>query len=405
MQISQPFKRPFLFMIILFCGIPGTAYAQELYTMPEDIESRWVSFENLSGAKGQGGMENQGAKGHAFDKIPAGQSVNLVEINGSGSIRRIWLTFSDRSPEMLRSLRIDMYWEGSEKPAVSAPIGDFFGIGLGKRVPFENALFSDPEGRSFNCNIPMPFKESARITFTNESEKDLVAIYYDVNLLLETHGKDMLYFHTYWSRANPTTLAKDFEILPKVAGNGRFLGANIGVRTNKAYKQTWFGEGEVKIYLDGDADYPTLVGSGTEDYIGTSYGQGVFAHRYQGSPIANPETGEFAFYRYHIPDPIFFRQDLQVTIQQIGGAMKEVVKEFMANGAALKPVSIHNDEGFHKLMGLEDGVNLESPDLPDGWTNFYRQDDVSATAYFYLNKAASSLPELPAVADRVKDLN
>jgi hypothetical protein len=372
--------------------------------MPEDKESRWVSFENLSGAKGRGGMENQGAKGHAFDKIPAGQSINLVDINGSGSIRRIWLTFSDRSPEMLRSLRIDMYWDGSDKPAVSAPIGDFFGIGLGKRMPFENALFSDPEGRSFNCNIPMPFKESARITLTNESKKDLVAIYYDVNLLMETHGEDMLYFHTHWSRANPTTLAKDFEILPKVVGNGRFLGTNIGVRTNKAYKQTWFGEGEVKIYLEGDTDYPTLVGSGTEDYIGTSYGQGVFAHRYQGSPIANPETGEFAFYRYHIPDPIFFRQDIRVSIQQIGGAMKEVVKEFMAKGAALKPVSIHNDEGFHKLMSPEGEVNLESPDLPDGWTNFYRQDDVSATAYFYLNKAASRLPELPAVAERVKDL-
>jgi hypothetical protein len=391
-------------MIVLFCGIPGAAYAQELYMMPEDKESRWVSFENLNGAKGRGGMENQGAKGHAFDKIPAGQSINLVDINGSGSIRRIWLTFSDRSPEMLRSLRIDMYWDGSDKPAVSAPIGDFFGIGLGKRMPFENALFSDPEGRSFNCNIPMPFKESARITLTNESEKDLVAIFYDVNLLMETHGEDMLYFHTYWGRANPTTLTEDFEILPKVAGNGRFLGTNIGVRTNKAYKQTWFGEGEVKIYLEGDTDYPTLVGSGTEDYIGTSYGQGVFAHRYQGSPIANPETGEFAFYRYHIPDPIFFRQDIRVSIQQIGGAMKEVVKEFMAKGAALKPVSIHNDEGFHKLMSPEGEVNLESPDLPDGWTNFYRQDDVSATAYFYLNKAASRLPELPAVAERVKDL-
>lgn len=393
-----------LYILFILIGQANTLSAQDLYTMPDKKETKWVSFENLSGEKGQGGKENKGAKGHAFDKIGAGQTITLLDLNGSGSIRRIWLTFSDRSPQMLRSLKIEMFWEDNSKPAVSAPIGDFFGIGLGKRVPFESALFSDPEGRSFNCFIPMPFKKSARVTITNESEKDLVAIFYDINLLMEPHDDNMLYFHTYWSRENPTVSGEDFEILPAITGRGRFLGTNIGVITNEAYKQTWFGEGEVKIYLDGDGEFPSLVGSGTEDYIGTAYGQGAFAHKYQGSPVASTETGEFAFYRYHIPDPVFFHRNIRVSLQQIGGGMKEEVKELLADGAPLAPVSIHNDEGFHKLMDLPDRSGLESPELPDGWTNFYREDDVSATAYFYLDKPSSGLPALPPVGIRIKGL-
>ena len=136
------------------------------------------------------------AKGHPFDRIPAGESIELVNVKGRGVINRIWLTISDRSPEMLRSLKIEMFWDGKSQPAVSVPLGDFFGVGLGKRVAFESAFFSDPEGRSFNCIIPMPFKTGARITVTNESDKQLDAIFYDVNMVQKKHeGKDLLYFH------------------------------------------------------------------------------------------------------------------------------------------------------------------------------------------------------------------
>lgn len=391
-------------IVVLFLLFPLCLSGQEIYSMPTGSSSRWVSFENISGSKGEGGKENNGAKGHAFEKLRAGKSVNLVDIRGAGTIKRIWLTFSDRSPEMLRSLRIEMFWEGSDKPAVSAPVGDFFGIGIGKRLPFENALFSDPEGRSFNCIIPMPFKEQARITLTNESGKDLIALFYDVDLLMEPHGANMLYFHTYWSRANPTTLAEDFKILPEIEGKGRYLGTNIGILTNDKYPGSWFGEGEVKIYLDGDTEYPSLVGTGTEDYIGTAYGQGTFAHRYQGSPVASPETGEYAFYRYHIPDPVYFRKSILVSIQQIGGAMKDVVRDYLQNGAPLIPVSLANDQGFTMLFGQGHSKSLDDPELPDGWVNFYRRDDVSATAYFYMDKPSNELPPLPPSAVRSSGL-
>ncbi|MCF1192017.1 DUF2961 domain-containing protein [Mangrovimonas sp. AS39] len=396
-------KQSLLVLLVIISGSP-TLFSQELYQLPKNKHTKWVSFENISGDKGQGGIENKGAKGHAFDNIKAGTSVNLVNLEGSGTIKRIWLTFSDRSPEMLRSLKIEMFWDGSDKPAVSAPIGDFFGVGLGQRVPFESALFSDPEGRSFNCIIPMPFKTEAKISVTNESQKDLEAIFFDVDVLMEEHQEDVLYFHTYWSRDLHTKLAEDFKVLPKIKGSGRFLGTNIGVYTDPVYEDTWFGEGEVKIYLDGDKEYPSLVGSGTEDYIGTAYGQGPFNHQYQGSPIADAKKGEYAFYRYHIPDPVFFYEDMEVTIQQIGGAPAEKVREMIKNGVPMKPISVSN-KSFHKLLEMLQPVDLTHPDILKGWTNFYRSDDVSATAYFYLNAPFSNLPELVPVDIRTSNLH
>ena len=382
-----------------------SGYGQELYKLPGNVHTGWSSFENRQAEKGQGGKENKGAKGHAFNKIKAGEEITLLNIEGSGVVNRMWMTFSDRSPEMLRSLVIEMFWDHSEKPAVSVPLGDFFGIGLGRRVPFESALFTDPEGRSFNCYIPMPFKTAAKIIIRNESEKDLGALFYDVNFNRRNFESEVAYFHAFWSRNPSTELGRDFEILPKIKGKGRFLGTNIGVKTAPEYKETWFGEGEVKMYIDGDTDYPSLVGSGTEDYIGTAYGQGAFSNLYQGSPIADKQNGTFAFYRFHIPDPVYFYDDIKVTIQQIGGAPKKEVQELIENGAELIPVTIDSGEGFIKLLEKEDYHDLHDPNLPKGWTNFYRSDDVSATAYFYLNKPASNLPSLPPVAQRTANLN
>ena len=378
--------------------------AQELYQMPMNKKTRWVSFENIHGTKGKGGMENQGAKGHAFDYILPGESKDLVNIEGSGTVRRIWMTLDKRDPEMMRTLKIEMFWDHSEKPAVSVPLGDFFGTGLGQRLPFESAFFSDPEGRSFNCSIPMPFKEHARIAISNESKADFIILYFDVDILLENHEEDMLYFHAYWNRELPTELGNDFEILPLVEGKGRFLGTNIGIKTGSLYEDTWFGEGEVKMYLDGDSDFATLVGSGTEDYIGTAYGQGTFNHQYQGCLIADSQKGLYCFYRYHVPDPVYFNNNIKVTIQQIGGAPSERIPNLLKNGAKMKLVTIHNGNNFMSLLDGDITYNSDGTDLPQGWANFYRQDDVSATAYFYLDKPASTLPSLASLETRTSQL-
>jgi len=399
--IKKGLKSGYLLLILLF---PGGIFAQELYDMPEDTHTRWASFENSNAEKGEGGKENQGAKGHPFNRINAGETITLLDVQGSGTVRRIWLTFSDRSPEMLRSLKIEMFWDGSEKPAVLVPIGDFFGVGLGKRKPFESVFFSDPEGRSFNCIIPMPFKSAAKITVTNESDKDLNALFYDVNLVQTAHRDDLLYFHAFWNRNISPELKTDFELIPKISGKGRYLGANIGILTDSLYEDTWFGEGEVKVYLDGDGKNPTLVGSGTEDYIGTAYGQQTFSNQYQGSLVADTEEGSYAFYRYHVPDPVYFYKDIKVTIQQIGGAPRDIVRKLAKNGAELIPITVDQPPKFIKLLEQENPPQLNDEDFPDGWTNFYRSDDISATAYFYLNKPSSDLPALQSVEKRTAGL-
>jgi hypothetical protein len=185
-----------------------------------------------------------------------------------------------------------------------------------------------------------------------------------------------------------------------VEGKGRFLGVNFGVMANPVYQKSWWGEGEVKMYIDGDDLLPTLVGTGTEDYIGTAWGQGAFINRYTGCPVADRENDHWTFYRYHVPDPVFFKTDIRVDIQAMGGNMKDKVIEMMENGADLIPVSIQDGQVFMGLMDSVPPVDLKNDNLMDGWTNFFRSDDWSSTAYFYLNKPVNNLPDLADVEFR-----
>lgn len=389
----------------LLIFVIGELNAQEWYKLPEGTETRWASFENPSAARGKGGAENKKAKGHPSEMFAPGETKTLLNTTGAGVIQRIWMTISDRTPKVLRAIRIEMYWDGSTTPAVSVPLGDFFGVGLGRKVAFQNAMFSDPEGRSFNSYVPMPYRKSARIVLVNESDK-AVNLFYDVNFQqVKAHGPDVLYFHAYWSRVEKTELAEDFIILPNVKGKGRYLGMNMGIITDPLYEKSWWGEGEVKIYLDGDKDLPTLNGTGTEDYIGTGWGQGAFAHDYQGCLIADEPGRQWAFYRYHIPDPVFFSKNCEVAIQIMGGEMTDKVRSYAKNGAQLIPVTVATEKSFVKLFETSPVPKLTDENFPQGWTNFYRSDDVSATAYFYLDSPVNGLPALPSSASRSRGLN
>ncbi len=375
--------------------------AQELYTMPKGQQSRISSFENPNGLKGNGGQTNKGAKGNAFEPLKAGESKTLLEIKEAGVIQRIWVTIGDRSFKILRSLRLRMYWYGDPKPAVDVPFGDFFCAQLGRPVAFQSALFSNPEGRSFDCYIPMPFIKSARIVLTNEGTVNLRQLYYDVDFVsLQKQPKDILYFHANWNRDIKSAPDHDFELLPKVEGKGRFLGVNVGVNVDSVYGSTWWGEGEVKMYLDGDIKFPTFNGTGTEDYIGTGWGEGVYMHEYQGCMIADEKKRQYAFYRFHIPDQIFFYKDCKLTLQKMGGGDDPEVKQLKKKGVVLQEISVITRNGFARL--LDKPVAMTDPDFPKGWVNFYRVDDYSATAYFYLDKTSSNLPELANVSDRIK---
>lgn len=374
-----------------------------LYQKPAGVQTRWASFENPGAQKGGAATTNRGAKGHAFDVLAAQSSQTLFDVAGSGTVCRIWLAISGYSPQVLRSIRIDMFWDGCATPAVTAPLGDFFGAGLGLQRPFECALFSAPEGRSFNCFVPMPFRSSARITLTNEGDSD-VMLFYDVNCLMNVeHNDDTLYFHSHWRRESPNTLGADYTILPLVHGSGRYLGCNISVVTNPLYGDEWWGEGECKVWLDGDTTNPTLCGTGTEDYIGTAWGQGEFAHRTQGCLVADKENRQWCFYRYHIDDPVFFDSDCRVTLQTIGGGTLDRVVEMQQQGASLIPISIAGPavERFTRLLDEPGETDLQQIEPHEGWCNFFRQDDWSSTVYFYLDRPENELPALAPIVSRI----
>ena len=393
--------------LLLFCFLcfwPHLLPAQNLYDFPGVVRTGWSSFENPTGQKGVGGQANQGAKGHPSEALKPGEHKVLLQVQGAGTIQRIWLTVLKQSPQMLRSLRLDMYWDGEATAAVSAPLGDFFGVGLGRTAAFENALFSNPEGRSFTCYIPMPFRKGAKVVLTNESEEDNF-VFYDINFIeVKKQAPTSLYFHAVWNTNAYSTLGEDFEILPRVAGKGRFLGCNLGLVTDAVYGASWWGEGEVKLYVDGDTTMPSLVGTGTEDYVGSAWTLGAYAHQYQGCPIADTVRHQWAFYRYHVPDAVYFTRACRVTIQQIGMARTEQVQARARAGARLRPVAVLSKGQQVNLLEMPTPPALLDAAFPRGRTLFYRLDDWSATAYFYLDKPANQLPALAPVQQRIRGM-
>ena len=389
------------YLILILCLIfTIISQAQSLYEMPANPQSRLSSFENPNSIKGNGGKTNKTAKGNAFENMEPGETKKLLDIKGEGAIQRIWLTI-DHNPVKLRSLRLQFFWDGSNKPAVDVPLGDFFGYNLGKQVAFQSALFSSGEGRSYNCYIPMPFKKAAKVLLINEGS-ERVKLYYDIDFVLQKLPLNTLYFHAYWNRQQSGQLGDDYILLPKVEGKGRFLGISVGLNTDTSYGKSWWGEGEVKMYLDGDTKYPTINGTGAEDYIGSAWGLGTFTNWYQGCTIANDSTGQFNFYRWHIPDAIYFNKDIKVTIQQIGGWMKEDMKRLNQRGVNFKAITVDGPAGFTRLLDMENPPLLTDPAFPEGWVNFYRIDDYSSVSYFYLDKPASSLSSLPSLNVRLK---
>jgi len=235
----------------------------------------------------------------------------------------------------------------------------------------------------------MPFRTGMKIMVTNETDHDVPMFFYDVDYTLgDAHPATVLYFHAHWRRERPTTLQRDYAFLPQVTGRGRFLGVNVGVIADtETYFNSWWGEGECKVYLDGDAVLPTLCGTGTEDFIGTAWGQGQYAHQYQGCHLADHENNQYAFYRYHIPDPLYFQQDIRVTMQQIG---------------CWSPSELRKMRDAGRMLLSTDGtpVDIEQAITDNGYGLFERQDDWSSCAYFYLDRTTNELPTLAPVTER-----
>ncbi len=343
-----------------------------------DLDCRAVSFENPTGQRGAGGSAHGGRKGAPNRLFRRGERIVLADLEGPGTLRHVWLTVPPMRPEWIRAIRIEVFYDGLCEPSICVPMPDFFGVALGRPVPLVTALTAIQEGRGFNSTIPMPFGDRIRVEIHNESDADF-PLYYQIDYTLETsREREASFLHVSYRRENPTTLKRDFVIAEGLRGPGRFLGCVIGIRVLQDDLFAWYGEGEVKFYLDGDDALPTICGTGLEDYVGTAWAMGAHQTPYQGVPfeIRDPTRRRrmpdmTGFYRWHLADPIVFREELKVTVQQIGAVYVPVGQE-----GKRKKI-----EASNPLAGP--GWQGGRGDRIADWGIAERSDDYSAAAFLY----------------------
>jgi hypothetical protein len=299
-------------------------------------KSRSISPENFTGEKGKGGRATEGTGKNAARELGQTWKVSpsvviktkttftLGEIQGPGCIQQIWMT---PTGNWRRSI-LRFYWDGETEPSVECPVGDFFACGWGKYCQVNSLAVCVNPGSAFNCYWPMPFRKKARITLENIDDKDMV-LYYQVNYALTDVPRDAAYLHAQFRREDPLTQKALYTILDGVEGEGQFVGTYLAW---EVHSPGWWGEGEIKFFMDGDKDWPTICGTGTEDYFCGSYNfenretkkYQVFTTPYTGLAQVIPpdkiyEPGQrFGLYRWHVADPIRFEKDLKVTIQALG---------------------------------------------------------------------------------------
>jgi hypothetical protein len=301
-------------------------------------KTRSISPENFTGEKGRGGMSVDGpARGCARDlgvgwkispfvKIASGQTFTLAEIDGPGAIQQIWMTPTG----VWRFSILRFFWDDEETPSIECPVGDFFGMGWGKYAPLVSLPVCVNPGSAFNCYWEMPFRKKCRITLENIADDEMV-IYYQINYALTEVPDDAAYLHAQFRRTNPLPYKDIYTILEGVRGQGHYVGTCMAWGVNNT---GWWGEGEIKFFLDGDTDWPTICGTGTEDYFCGSYNFDVggqyteFSTPYAGlhqvirGDGAYQSQQRFGMYRWHVTDPIRFEKDLRVTIQALGWRSK-----------------------------------------------------------------------------------
>ncbi len=286
------------------------------YDIHPGVQSRSISYENPTGEPGQGGKAASnlgvGRKGSPARTLKPGEASVLCDIKGPGAIRHIWMT-TRGEPVNLRSMVVRAWWDGQEHPSIECPLGDFMGIAHGHVRAYQSAVHSVGERAGMNIWIPMPFAKQAKFTMTNEGETPHPLFYQIDYTIGDKLPEDFGRLHVLFRRENPTTLKKDFELLPQRSARGRFIGSVIGIRTLSG---NWWGEGEIKVYMDGDKEFPTICGTGSEDYVGLSWGIQQTPFFYNGCSLN--EKGYVCMYRWHLPDPVVWQKEVRITIQQIG---------------------------------------------------------------------------------------
>jgi hypothetical protein len=301
----------------------------------------------------------QGWKVNPYIYIKAGQTDTLADIDSSGAIKQIWMTPTGKwRDEILR-----IYWDGEKNPSIEVPVGDFFAAGWQEFHQISSLAVTHNPGSALNSYWVMPFRKHCTITMENRSDKTMT-LYYQINYVLAKVPKDAAYFHAQYRQEHPVPHKKVYTILDGIKGKGQYVGTYMALETHSG---GWWGEGEVKFYIDGDSQFPTISYTGTEDYFNGSYDfvtaneKGTrhytdFTTPYSGFYVVgshqpNESDERFGMYRWHISDPIRFDHDLKVTIQDLG----------WKSGGRYRP----------------------------------RQDDISSVAYWYQTEPHTPFPKLP----------
>lgn len=299
--------------------------------------TRSISAENRTGGKGAGGTATEGT-GAVFARelgqgwkvspslqLAGHQTIVLAEIDGPGVIQHIWIT---TDPSWWRRLILRFYWDNELTPSVEVPLGDFFCNGWGVRSNVNSLPISVNPAGGFNSYWEMPFRKQARVTIENLSPDFVESFFYQIDYALTDVPDDYAYFHAQWRRSNPVVYGDVHTLVDRIEGDGHYVGTYLAWGSNN---NGWWGEGEVKFYLDGDTDWPTICGTGTEDYVGGAWSFEEPAGQY--SLYSTPYLGfhqvirpdglwnsqqRFGMYRWHVMDPIRFSSDLRATVQALG---------------------------------------------------------------------------------------
>ncbi len=341
-----------LILSLLFLLIPFLVFSQSRFNGLEmnmgnlyrlsDAKTRSISPENFSGEKGKAGMASleerdkpnaanaanaardlgQGWKVNPYVRIKPGETFTLAVIDGPGAIQHIWMTPAGKW--RFNILRI--YWDDEAEPSVECPVGDFFGMGWGQYAPLVSSAVCVNPGSAFNSYWVMPFRKKCRITMENVGDADVMTLYYQIDYTLTEVPDDAAYFHAQYRRLNPD-VTSDYTIIDGIKGKGHYVGVYLAYGVNN---NGWWGEGEIKFYIDGDTKFPTICGTGTEDYFCGSYN---FDRNGKYTEFCTPYSGlvqvirpdgtyrsqqRFGLYRWHINDPVRFEKDLRITIQDLG---------------------------------------------------------------------------------------
>ena len=337
-KLGTRFCFAFVSALILLTGCntsrPSSQTGLDGLSVLDNSHTRSISAENISGEKGKGGMAipdpterkyaasgraadslGQGWKVKPFLRVNAGQTVTLMDVDGPGTIQHIWMV-----EDLSRAHVLRFYWDGESTPSVEVPVPDFFAVGHEKFGQVNSQVVVVNPWNALNCYWPMPFKKHAKVTFTNDSDRDLNLLAFQITYALKPIDKNSGYFHAQWRRAR-TGSQNPYVILDGVKGKGRYVGTFLS--WTQLTDKGWFGEGEVKFFMDGDTKFPTICGTGTEDYFLGSFGfKQSYSTAFSGTTLAFSDGRElpipWSLYRWHLPDPICFDNDLMVTIQALG---------------------------------------------------------------------------------------